>query len=98
MKALHDVADAAVSDRALQPRIDATKAAWVAAARARDSIKARYEGGLASYLDVLSSEDSLIDAQRQLADIQSRAFTLDVALARALGGGFNADANPAHSS
>ncbi|MGN6651999.1 efflux transporter outer membrane subunit [Trinickia sp.] len=98
VKALHDVADAAVSDRALQPRIDATKAAWVAAARARDSIKARYEGGLASYLDVLSSEDSLIDAQRQLADIQSRAFTLDVALARALGGGFNADANPAHSS
>ncbi len=100
VKALHDVADAAVSDRVLQPRIDATKAAWVAATRARDSIKERYEGGLSSYLDVLSSEDSLIDAQRQLADIQSRAFTLDVALIRALGGGFraDADADPSHSS
>lgn len=98
VKALHDVADAAVSDRALQPRIDATKAAWVAAKRARDSIQARYEGGLSNYLDVLSSEDSLIDAQRQLADIQSRAFTLDVALTRALGGGYRSDSDPAHSS
>ncbi len=96
--ALHDVADAAVSERALQPRIDATKAAWVAAARARDSIKERYEGGLANYLDVLSSEDSLIDAQRQLADIQSRAFTLDIALIRALGGGYQSDASPSHSN
>lgn len=98
VKALHDVADAAVSARALQPRIDATQAAWAAAARARDSIKARYEGGLASYLDVLSSEDSLIDAQRQLADIQARAFSLDIALIRALGGGYVADAQPAHAS
>lgn len=98
VKALHDVADAAVSDRALQPRIDATKAAWVAAARARDSIKARYEGGLSNYLDVLSSEDSLIDAQRQLADIQARAFTLDIALTRALGGGYTSDADSSRPS
>ena len=98
VKALHDVADAAVSARALQPRIDATKAAWVAAARARDSIKERYEGGLSNYLDVLSSEDSLIGAQRQLADIQARAFTLDIELIRALGGGYRSDAQPSHSS
>jgi NodT family efflux transporter outer membrane factor (OMF) lipoprotein len=98
VKALHDVADAAVSERALQPRIDATKAAWVAAAHARDSVRERYEGGLASYLDVLSSEDSLIDAQRQLADIESRAFTLDIALIRALGGGYRSNVNPSHSS
>lgn len=88
VKALRDVADAAVSSKALQPRLDATRAAAAAATRARDAIQSRYAGGLASYLDVLSTEDSMIEAQRQLADMEARAFSLDIALIRALGGGY----------
>lgn len=88
VKALHDVADVAVSERALQPRLEARRAAAQAAARAHESIQARYRGGLANYLDVLSAQDSLIDANRQLADIEARAFSLDVSLVRALGGGY----------
>ena len=48
----------------------------------------RYDGGLSNYLDVLTAEDALLASLRSLTDMQSRAFTLDVALVRALGGGY----------
>jgi outer membrane protein TolC len=34
------------------------------------------------------AEDALISTRRTVATLQARAFALDVALARALGGGF----------
>jgi outer membrane protein TolC len=37
---------------------------------------------------VLSAEDALLNSLRILTDLQSRAFTLDVALKHALGGGY----------
>jgi NodT family efflux transporter outer membrane factor (OMF) lipoprotein len=87
-KALHDVADAAVSRRALADRLRATEAAYDAAAQAHQVAVDRYRVGLSGYLDVLSAADTMITAQRQLADIRSRTFTLDVSLVRALGGGY----------
>ncbi len=48
----------------------------------------RYNGGLATYLEVLTAEDALITARRATAALQARAFTLDIAMVRALGGGF----------
>ena len=51
-------------------------------------VSRRYQGALATYLDVLSAEDELITAQRSQAELQTRALILDVALVRALGGGF----------
>ena len=50
----------------------------------------RYRGGLATYLDVLTAEDALLGSQRALVNLQSRAFSLDVALIHALGGGYQA--------
>jgi outer membrane protein TolC len=51
-------------------------------------VSSRYEGALATYLDVLSAEDSLISARRSEAELETRALILDVSLVRALGGGF----------
>jgi len=48
----------------------------------------RYEGGLSTYLDVLNAEEGVLQARRTVAELQTRAFTLDVAMVRALGGGF----------
>ncbi len=48
----------------------------------------RYRGELSSHLDVLISEDALWANRRALADMESRALVLDVALVRALGGGY----------
>ena len=44
----------------------------------------------AQALDVLTAEDALITNRRAVADLETRAFTLDVALIRALGGGYRA--------
>ena len=46
------------------------------------------QGGLSRYLDVLTAEDTLVTLKRQVADLEAQAFAQDVALVRALGGGF----------
>jgi NodT family efflux transporter outer membrane factor (OMF) lipoprotein len=87
-QALHDVADATTSQRALGAQLDSANQAVEAARQAWQIARNRYEGGLSTYLDVLSAEDSLLSNLRSLTDMQSRAFSLDVALIRALGGGY----------
>jgi len=89
-QALKDVADAAVSARALDVRLGKSREALAASEAAYELTRARYARGLGTYLDVLSAEDSLIDNRRAVADLETRAFTLDVALIRALGGGYRA--------
>jgi outer membrane protein TolC len=52
--------------------------------------RGRYEQGLTTYLTVLTAEESVVNARLAVAQLESRAFTLDVQLVRALGGGFSA--------
>lgn len=89
MQALHDVADVAASERALTQRLTSSREALDASDQAYQTMLNRYVGGLSTYLDVLSSEDSLIANRQTVADLETRAFALDVALVRALGGGFH---------
>ncbi|WP_343616995.1 efflux transporter outer membrane subunit [Novosphingobium sp.] len=87
-QALREVADAAASERALAQRIAMAEEAERAASAAWTVANNRYRGGLATSLDVLVAEDALIDARRNLATLRNRRFVLNVALIRALGGGF----------
>ena len=89
-RALQDVADSAVSARALEARLDKSREALAASQTAYELARQRYARGLGTYLDVLTAEDALISNRRTVADLETRAFTLDVALVRALGGGFGA--------
>ena len=97
--ALREVADAATSRKSLDEELAAARAAVAAAAEAHQIVSSRYEGALATYLDVLSAEDSLISARRSQADLETRALILDVSLVRALGGGFAPDSSstPTHN-
>jgi outer membrane protein TolC len=88
VQALQEVADAAVSQRALAPQLDKIDAAVEAAREAWQVQNDRYQGGLASYLDVLTAEDYLLANLRSQSDLRSRSMSLDVALNRALGGGY----------
>lgn len=88
VQALREIADAATSERALDERLQRARDAERAASAAWTVANNRYRGGLATYLDVLAAEDALISTRRMVASLQSRAFALDVALIRALGGGF----------
>ena len=88
------VADAVTSHQALDKRLQKSREAIQAATDAYQIANNRYRGGLATYLDVLTAEDALLASQMSLVNLESRAFSLDVALVYALGGGY---ANP-HSS
>ena len=87
-EALREVADAATSERALATRLDRSRSAERSATAGWKTAENRYKGGLATYLDVLTAEDSLIASRRAVAALESRAFALDISLTRALGGGF----------
>ena len=87
-QALQEVANAALSQKALGGRLDKAERAVTAASEAHRIARNRYEGGLATYIEVLSAEDLLLNSLRSLTDLQSRGFTLDVALMQALGGGY----------
>jgi len=90
-RALQEVASAGLSQQALAAQLTQAMAAVDAAGEAHRVASARYQGGLANHIEVLYAEDGLLAAQRQLAILRSRAFTLDVALQRALGGGYQAN-------
>ncbi|WP_288199003.1 efflux transporter outer membrane subunit [uncultured Pleomorphomonas sp.] len=87
-EALRQVADAVVSKRQLASQLANTRRSAAAAEKAWRVVSDRYNGGLATYLEVLTAEDALITARRATAALQARAFTLDIAMVRALGGGF----------
>ncbi|NUU49055.1 efflux transporter outer membrane subunit [Sphingomonas zeae] len=90
LQALHHAADAATSLRALRERVDRTNASVARQEAAYRLAKMRYEGGLSDYQRVLISEDALLSAREQAAALRLRGFILDIALAKALGGGFRA--------
>lgn len=88
LHALNEVASAGASLKALTLRTTKIKEALAAGERSHALAKSRYAGGLATYLDVLNAEDKLIQNKRAEADIKARQFILDIALIKALGGGF----------
>lgn len=87
-RALQDVADNAVSQKALGQQLDKAQEAVEAATEAHRVASNRYEGGLANYLEVLTAEDGLLGALSAQTNLRSLSFTLDIGLQRALGGGY----------
>jgi NodT family efflux transporter outer membrane factor (OMF) lipoprotein len=88
-QALRDVADVAASERALATRLSESRAALAANEDGYRIAKLRYQGGLSTYQNVLIAEQAVLTQRRVVADLDSRALALDVALVRALGGGFS---------
>jgi NodT family efflux transporter outer membrane factor (OMF) lipoprotein len=88
IQALREVADAATSQRALTERLKQSREALADDEAAYKVARLRYEGGLANYQSVLLAEDAVLAARRDVVDLESRAFSLDIQLIKALGGGF----------
>lgn len=87
-RALQEVADNAVSQKALGQRLLKAQEAVEAASEAHRVARNRYDGGLATYLEVLSAEDGLLGSLSAQTNLRSLSFVLDIGLKRALGGGF----------
>jgi len=86
--AFRDVADALADRRALEAQLAHARQALGAAEAAYQITRTRHQGGLISYADALVVENGLVAQRRAAADLEARAFSLDIALVRALGGGF----------
>jgi len=88
VQSLREVADAAAGQRALTQRLAAARESLTAGESAYRVARLRYEGGLTSYLTLLTAEDAVIAQRRTVAQLEARALSLDASLVRALGGGF----------
>ena len=86
--ALQEISDAVVSQRQLVAQLEKNRLAVDAAREAHRLVQNRYKGGLANYLAVLSAEETLLQTLRTQADLRARVYTLDVAMVKALGGGY----------
>ena len=90
VQALRETADTVTSQKALVERLGQSRSALASYEQALELARIRYKQGLSPYLDVLIAEESVVTARLVVAQLETRAFTLDVQLVRALGGGFAA--------
>jgi NodT family efflux transporter outer membrane factor (OMF) lipoprotein len=88
--ALRDVADTLSSQGATDRQLGEQTRALTAAEEGSAIIVARYRGGLANQLQVLVTADTLLATRRTVAELKARRLALDIALIRALGGGYRA--------
>jgi NodT family efflux transporter outer membrane factor (OMF) lipoprotein len=86
--ALREAADALTSRQAADLRLNEQRQALVAAEEARKIASIRYSGGLSNQLPVLNGDDTVLISRRAVADLEARRLSLDIALIRALGGGY----------
>jgi NodT family efflux transporter outer membrane factor (OMF) lipoprotein len=92
LEAVRDAADQIGSLRSLQRQQAAQTQAQAAAESAYDLALQRYRAGLSSYLVVLSAETSVLSQRRLAVDLNARTLDTQVALIRALGGGYQGEA------
>jgi len=88
-EALRQTADVLASQKALAGQLADSRAALAASEDAYRIARLRYQGGLSTYQTVLIAEQAALRRRRAVADLEARAFALDIALVRALGGGFH---------
>lgn len=94
--AVHDVADQISSIQSIARQQAEQERAQASAESAYDLATQRYKAGLGSYLTVLNAESGVLAQRRLAADLKARAIDSQVALIRALGGGYR-DAEVARS-
>jgi NodT family efflux transporter outer membrane factor (OMF) lipoprotein len=88
-QAFNDVEDQLSSLRILEQESSVQDRAVAAAQHSFNLSNARYKGGVTSYLEVLTAEQTLLQDQVTDIDIESRQFAASVSLVRALGGGWD---------
>jgi NodT family efflux transporter outer membrane factor (OMF) lipoprotein len=93
-QAFDDVEDQLSSLRILEQESTVEDRAVASAQHSFDLSNRRYKGGVTSYLEVLTSEATLIQNQRTAIDLRTRQFVSSVGLVRSLGGGWDATQLP----
>jgi NodT family efflux transporter outer membrane factor (OMF) lipoprotein len=87
--AFEDVEDQISGLRILEQESGVEQSAVASAQHSFDLSNQRYKGGVTSYLEVLTAEQTLLQDQNTAINIQTRQFAASVGLVRALGGGWD---------
>lgn len=88
--AVHEVADAIAARESVSRQIAQQQQALAAGEDALRLVDARYRAGLGNYLTVLTVQSSVLALQQAAVNLKAQALADDVALIRALGGGYTA--------
>ncbi len=88
VRALGDVSDNIGQLRDIDGQIQARQHATDVIEQSFATATQRYGSGIGNYLDVLTTEQQLLQSQRQLADLNAERIDLSIQLMQALGGGF----------
>lgn len=94
LEAVGEVEDALVSIRAVEARTAELERAVTASEQAFDQLDALYREGLASFIDILDAQRTLIDSRESLLDSQADHALAVIALHRALGAPVDPALNP----
>ena len=86
--AVRDAKDQVVSAQAIARQQTEQRSAQASAEAAYDVAVQRYKAGLSNYLNVLTVETNVLRQRGIAVDLAARALDTQVALARALGGGY----------
>ncbi len=94
LTAFQEVEDNLAALRQLQRESVSQAAAVTASQGALDQANLRYQGGIVTYLEVVSTENAALSARINAEDIAIRRETATVQLIKALGGDWNSAASP----
>jgi NodT family efflux transporter outer membrane factor (OMF) lipoprotein len=86
LTAMQEVEDGMTGTVALESAYAQAHVAIASATRVLDLATARYEGGVATYLDVITAQQALLIAERQASQLQGQRLLIAVFLVKALGG------------
>jgi len=98
LQAFREVEDALADIRTFYDEARAREAQVAAARSGAKLSRARYDGGVTSYLEVLESERSLFRAELAESSVRREQLVGVVSLYKALGGGWTQDVVPATSA
>jgi len=87
--AFQEVEDGLAGLQVFATAAESQSAAVADSQRALNIALNRYTGGLVTYLDVVTAQQSLLSNQRQAAQIQGGQLVASVMLVKALGGGWD---------
>ncbi len=90
LTAMQEVEDGITGVASLDRATTQAQVAVASAQRVLDMADARYEGGVATYLDVITAQQSLLNAQLQAAQLAGQRQIVATGLVKALGGGWQA--------
>ncbi|WP_443115610.1 efflux transporter outer membrane subunit [Herbaspirillum seropedicae] len=98
LTAMQEVEDGITGLAALERAYAQSQLAIVSARRVLEIASSRYEGGATPYLDVITAQQSLLNSERQAAQLMGQRLLVSVFLIKALGGDWQSRTHPAEAA